>query len=356
MYDTQILSRIAEVAEKKTSIPAYPESVQRVLSAVQQSSAYWDIVSQAEEPVPLTAEILNLLRQEGLIQVEEEMFFLTGEGVAFCKENHIRFSGVRACPFCEGRALDIQPYSDTLEAFEEIVKQRPPALQAYDQGFVTPRTTVARVAHMDFRGDLRGKALLILGDDDLVSVAAGISSLPSHICLIEVDSRLTSFVRSVSREYHLKIEVVEQDLRQPLPSFLLGRFDTFEMDPVESRKGFELFLQRGLGGLKGPRKAGYFGLTRLESSLDKWWDFQQVLLKNRAVITDIYPGFNQYALWDYHSQTRAARLAPVPQMPKNIWYTSYWFRIETLKGFQPTNVPFTEPKEVLYADEESSTT
>jgi len=150
--------------------------------------------------------------------------------------------------------------------------------------------------------------------------------------------------------------VVEQDLRQPLPPTLVGQFDTFETDPVESRKGFELFLQRGLASLKGPRKAGYFGLTRLESSLDKWWDLQQFLLQAHTVITDLYPKFNQYALWDYHSQTRAAQVAPIPLSPKNIWYTSYWFRIETLKGFQPKNEPFTEPREVLYEDGESSTT
>jgi predicted methyltransferase len=108
--------------------------------------------------------------------------------------------------------------------------------------------------------------------------------------------------------------------------------------------------------LKGERRAGYFGITRRESSLDKWREIQRTLINEfNVVITDIIRNFNHYINWGYEEETRAWKLAPIKKKPEEIWYKSYMFRIETLKdsrGFEEE----VDVGDELYNDAESSTT
>jgi predicted methyltransferase len=92
-----------------------------------------------------------------------------------------------------------------------------------------------------------------------------------------------------------------------------------------------------------------------DSSVFRWRDFQISLTSEFGVaITDIVQNFNHYITWDYHSETKAAELAPVKREPKTIWYKSSWYRIEALPGFKRWNEPISD--DVFYLDEEGSTT
>ncbi|NJE13887.1 bis-aminopropyl spermidine synthase family protein, partial [Thermococcus sp. LS2] len=77
------------------------------------------------------------------------------------------------------------------------------------------------------------------------------------------------------------IEIFTFDLRKPLPDYALRKFDTFITDPPETVDAIRVdairaFVGRGIATLKGPGCAGYFGITRRESSLDKWRDIQKL--------------------------------------------------------------------------------
>lgn len=144
-------------------------------------------------------------------------------------------------------------------AFHRIAAHRPEASQEFDQGYVTEDTTIARIAMMWRRGDLAGKDLLILGDDDLVSVAAALTRLPRRVAVLDADPRITSFVEEVASQEGLEIAVFAHDLRQPLPRELERRFDVFSCDPTESLPGFLLFAGRGCLPFAAPGAWGTLG-------------------------------------------------------------------------------------------------
>lgn len=356
MYDTVGIAQIAEEVTRKTGIRAYPGSIARVLGAVQRSSNFWTIISVANEPVPLVAEAVRSLGAAALLKITPDGVFLTPDGFSFCKYAGIFPPVDNACPACAGTGVSLARYQETLDAFREITQTRPCPVAAFDQGLITPESTLRRIALMDRHGDLKGKELLVLGDDDLVGLAAALTGLPARVVVLEIDPRLVEFMARAWETYRLQLEVEPRDLRDALPAHLVGRFDVVETDPPESEGGFRLFVRRALSGLKGPRNAAYFGLTRAESSLDKWAALQKFFLENYAAITEILPDFHEYELWEYHAETRAAKLAPAPQEPEARWYRSAIVRVETLHGFAPHDVPQDEAEEGIYKDEESSTT
>jgi len=206
-------------------------------------------------------------------------------------------------------------------------------------------------------GDIIKGKVFVLGDDDLTSIALMLSDLPRRIVAVDIDKRLIDFIRKAADEIgYNDIEVTTLDLREPLPSGYSKAFDTFITDPPETLYAIETFVGRGISSLRGERRAGYFGITRGESSLDKWREIQRVLLgKFNVIITDIIRSFNHYVNWGYEEETRAWELSPIKRNPESIWYKSYMFRIETLEGSRGFEGAVDIGRE-LYDDEESSTT
>ncbi|HIQ31607.1 MAG TPA: putative methyltransferase, partial [Aquifex aeolicus] len=217
--------------------------------------------------------------------------------------------------------------------------------------------TVARVLHIDSRGDLRGRDVIVMGaEDDLTGLAVALTRKARKVLVIDIDERLIEFDKKVFKELGIdNAEAMVWDLRKPFPEDMLGEFDVFITDPPETFAAFRAFIGRGIATLKGEGCAGYFGLTLRDSSIFRWKEFQDTLISEYGVvITDIIQDFNHYMNWEYHPLTRAAEIAPVKREPRGIWYRSAWYRIETLPGFKRWNEPISD--EVFYSDEEGSTT
>ncbi|MEO2117278.1 MAG: bis-aminopropyl spermidine synthase family protein [Methanocaldococcus sp.] len=351
------MERILEKIRAKSEIPVYDKSVESVLSAILTTSDFWKIVDLSEEPLPLVADIIRVLGEEGLVKITNEGIEFTEKGNEFIKNYGVSKKDDSVCECCEGRGVSLKNYKDLLERFKEIVKNRPMPKHEYDQGFVTAECTISRIALMNSRGDLFNKDVLVLGDDDLTSIALMLSNLPRKIVVVDIDDRLINFIKEVAEQLNYKnIEVITLDLRKPLPEKYSRAFDTFITDPPETVYAVKTFIGRGISALKGERRAGYFGITRRESSLDKWREIQRTLINDfNVVITDIIRNFNHYVNWGYEEETRAWKLSPVKKKPEDIWYKSYMFRIETLKdsrGFEEE----VDVGDELYNDAESSTT
>ncbi len=349
----EILEQIAREAEENTQVPAYPRSVEKVIAAVMSSSDFWKIVDLSDEPLPLVAEILKLLNKRDLVVFEGDQILLTEAGAELASKAKIEPFASHVCPRCKGRGVVIDDLKEAYEKFLKIQEERPPAIHQFDQGYVTPENTFARVALADSRGDLRGKKVIVLGDDDLMSIALALSGLPEKVTILEIDERLVNFIKEVSDKYNLGIDARVHDLRQPLPEDVVGAYDTFFTDPPETVEAIKAFVGRGVATLKAERCAGYFGVTRRESSLDKWRRIQKVLLDMGLVITDLIHNFNEYVNWDYYEEMRGWQLTPVKKAPEDIWYRSTQFRVETVRGFKGFNEPIVGD---IYNDAESSTT
>jgi hypothetical protein len=147
-------------------------------------------------------------------------------------------------------------------------------------------------------GALEGRRVLILGDDDSLSVAIGLAGralrqgdLTRGVTVIESDPRRVDFLRAAAASEEIAIEVVAHDLRDPLPSRLARAFDVVATDPPYTLAGANLFLGRGAEALTGDG-ACYFSFTQWPAS--HLAELQRLFLDLGFVVRALHQGFNRY--------------------------------------------------------------
>jgi len=353
-----VFEKLVEKVHQKGVERIYWKNIERVLAGLFDTSNFWRLVDHADMPVPYLKVVLEVLSDEGLVRVEADGIYLTDKGKEFAKEAGVAPHVEYKCPACEGRGVAFWQDKEFYRKFVEIAKDRPGAIQDFDQGAVTPETTISRVLHMHSRGDIEGKEIIVMGaEDDLTGLAIALTQKAKKVLIIDIDERLIEFDNKWIKELGLKnAEARVWDLRNPYTEEFLGKFDVFVTDPPETPAAFKAFIGRGIATIKDRGGVGYFGLTLRDSSIYRWKQFQKELVEfYGAVITDIIQDFNHYMNWDYHGNTVAARVALTEQkVPDFIWYKSAWYRIELLPGFKRVNDPISD--EVFYLDEEGSTT
>lgn len=349
------LARLAEEVRGETELPFTQRDGERILSAVLTSEDIWRIIDLADVPVMALCSALRVLEQAGWLDFSQGRVRLTPAGRTGSLEEQVAPARELRCGRCGGRGVELGPVAGIAEKFKEIAAGRPKAIQDYDQGYVTEESTLYRVAFMWHRGDLEGKELLVLGDDDLVSLACALTGAPRRVVMLDIDERLVEFVSNVAKEEGLQVEALRHDLREPLPEELLSAFDTFFCDPTESLRGFLAFAGRGISALKGPGSAGYMGLTRREASLAKWRAIQGELLQRGAVLTDLRDDFHDYVNWPYIETMRSWEHLPVKRMPgrNEPWYRSALIRVELV---EPPALENARLSGDIFTDPEAATT
>jgi N4-bis(aminopropyl)spermidine synthase len=346
------LKKLAQQVSNKSKIKVSLKDIERLLGALRKSKNPWEVIDKSDFPVPAVFESIKALEKRGLVSVLDNGFCLTDDGKNIAKQVH-PVEDI-SCKSCEGRGIILEKFSEIKNRFLKIQKRRPVPLRKFDQGYVTPGTTLSRFALAYERGDIYGKEIFVLGDDDLISIVLGISRLPKRITVVEIDKRLTDFIQETGVKEGFKVEVHTFDLRRSIPSEYKNKYDTFFTDPPETLKAADAFIGRGIATLRQPGSAGYFGFTRREASLTKWYELQKMLLKYKIVFTDILHNFNEYINWGYEEETRAWRLSPAKVKPEKNWYRSALYRFETLEGFKGNKKDYGD--ENIYEDQESSTT
>ncbi|HDH96502.1 MAG TPA: putative methyltransferase [Proteobacteria bacterium] len=348
----ETLDRLKRLVEARLDrdLPVDSRAVENILIALTKTDDFWAAVRASRELYLVVAKAIEVFADEGLVSIDDRRIVLTESGRAIISGLGVGSTRYR-CEACEGKGI-VVPKDAVYDEFMKIVGSRPSAVQQYDQGYIRPYDTLARLAFIDKNGDLEGRSIVILGDDDLLSLAALISGKPRRIAVFEIDSRLVDFIGAEAKKRGGEIEIYQHDLRKPLPDAVLGRFDTFVTDPSETLGGLKMFIGRGISALRGPRCAGYFGLTRVEASLKKWSAVQRMIVDEfGCVITDAIEEFHEYVNWDYLERMTGWTYAPVKAHPTVHWYTSTLFRIETVEGFKGLE---DEIEEEIYLDDEAA--
>lgn len=348
------MQHIVQKIKKHTGINVTARDIKDILSAINATSDFWEIVRLSDEPLVAVMETIKVLTEEGLVEFKEERgIVFTESGKAFLIEHNIKPRQELVCRNCDGRGVRLYDFEPLLLKFREVTAGRPEPLLKYDQAYVTEETAIARIALMADRGDLHGKDVIILGDDDLTSIAAALSGLPNHITVLEVDERIVNFINDIALKYNLDVRARLYDLSKKLPVEYERRFDTFVTDPPDTLDALKLFIKRGITSLKSEGCAGYFGVTSAEASLDKWHKLQKTLLSEyNAVITDIIHNFNHYTNWDYLLEGAKTDLPFVKRKPPKIWYCSSMYRIEIMGSPECVNDD-ADDSDKLYVDRES---
>ncbi len=346
------------------------DDIARVMHALLEYSDAWQVAGHANVPFAELVDILQKLREHGLLKFQKSELMLTPDGEHFARELHIARVENVLCATCAGSGFEFEQFHDAYHQFVPLFAKRPPAEANYDQGALTADSVFRRLALMYAQGDVADKKILLLGDDDLLSIALALTGLPREIIVVEIDPRLCNFIERVARAKKLDIHVIQQDAREKLPADLRANFDTFVTDPSETIQGLLLFVEKGLAMLTpGGGRAGYFGVTLIEASMLKWNVWERHLLQNHALVfTHISEPFSLYGTGMGRENGNGGTAGnagnkgnglvrvdfpPMQHAPREPWYRSSFFRVETLKEFVPPADYDSNPRDELYQDAES---
>ena len=265
--------------------------IRDIISAVliAEPCAVREIARLAELPVPIVAAASNELRARGVLATQRPVQ-LTAEGRA-------------AVAATAGLALD----AAALEALgapggplQAAAAGAPSAKTELDQTHCTVPTKLARVLRLHEARALAGQRILLLGDDDLISVAiahvlasAGRPAAIRRLTVVDTDADVLDWIRSQVSSTGVTVETVRHDVRAPLPQEMVGAFDVALTDPPYTVPGAELFLSRAVSGLApepGRHVFFSFGPRRPDETLA----VQRAMAGMGLTIRSLDPGFNEY--------------------------------------------------------------
>lgn len=240
-------------------------------------------------PVPIVAAICGELRKRGVVG-RERPTRLTPLG------RQLFGRGGRRLAF-ESIEQELGPVMTELAVLAEAAPQ---ARTELDQSHCTVETKLRRALLLRQAGALDGKRVLLLGDDDLTSLAIhglavlyGFADTIRELTVIDIDPAVLAYIGKQLRRPAFPMRRVEHDLRLPLPAALIGRFDTVFTDPPYTIEGAELFLSRAAAALE-PKVGGSvflaFGPKPPEDSLR----LQAAIAQMGFVIRHILTNFNDY--------------------------------------------------------------
>ncbi|ANY71302.1 putative methyltransferase [Paenibacillus ihbetae] len=197
---------------------------------------------------------------------------------------------------------DTDEWRDILSVLQQIFPSRPQVNVQIDQSSCTPETSLRRAVLALQHHTLIGKQILCIGDDDLVSISIGLllhKLFPSadhaatSVHVVDIDERFIGFIRGIATELKLPIVCYHHDVRDPLPPELRGRFDCFYTDPPYTLPGMNLFLSRGIHGLKQVQGLPIF-LSFAHKSPEVMLAMQREFVRKGLTISANYPSFNVY--------------------------------------------------------------
>ena len=173
MAATSILELIAQA----TRLREGSSGVQALLRAVYRAGSLrlQDAAREARLPLPVASAVRRELEKAGLLERKQGLT-LTGDGREFVE----RDLGMRTqlditCATCAGHGIVIpDSLQAEVERLAEIIAGAPSVDVTLDQAPCSPDTAMRRALLMLQNGALEGKRVLLLGDDDSVSIAIGL--------------------------------------------------------------------------------------------------------------------------------------------------------------------------------------
>jgi N4-bis(aminopropyl)spermidine synthase len=244
-------------------------------------------ISRAVElPVPIVAAICGELRKRALV-AEERPAQLTPAGRGL---------------FAAG-TLSLGPSPGRLRGLatelRRISRSAPPPVLELDQCHCTVETKVRRVLALHEADALVGRRILLLGDDDLTSVAIrafvdrfGSAATIGGLAVVDADPAVVAFVDDQLAGAPFPHACIRHDLREPLGHSLRGAFDTVVTDPPYTTPGARLFLSRAATALEGPGGEVFFSFGSRRPGAS--FEVQQAIGGMGFVIRRLARDFNEY--------------------------------------------------------------
>jgi predicted methyltransferase len=187
-------------------------------------------------------------------------------------------------------------YRQSVEILTRYKDKRPVPKRDYDQFTATIETTAKRAALLDFFGDVRGKRVLFLGDDDFTSVVIANIKSAQEVAVLDIDGRIVDNIGSISEELDLGIRRVRHDLRKPITADLRRRFDVVFTDPPYTSEGIKLFVSRALEAIDKQNQAArvYVCYGNSDRAKERFLPIQEILTDAGLMLRWVFDRFNRY--------------------------------------------------------------
>jgi predicted methyltransferase len=207
-------------------------------------------------PVPIVASVCGELRKRNVV-AHERPAQLTRVGRELFAAGRLRLV-TSSCRACAGTTHVLpDELAPSVRDVATVAREAPPPRFELDQCHCTVETKIRRVLALHEADALVGRRVLVLGDDDLVSLAIvsivrrfGSTSTLAGLTVLDVDPAVVAFAGKRLAKAPFPASCIRHDLRDPLPSGLEGRFDVVLTDPPYSSAGARLFLSRAAAAVR----------------------------------------------------------------------------------------------------------
>ncbi len=287
-----LLRTISERAELEEG----EEGVRRILREIFRNKkiSTKQLAQSTQLPTPVAAAVRRELEKIGML-ARDGGASLTEKGHTFVKEQlGLVYTQKLTCPTCRGRNIHIpNNLIPLLETLKKHLGTRPKPLPWLDQAHGTPETALQRALYMLEKGDIEGRRIMFLGDDDFTSIAVAMLKAAREITVVDVDARLLEAIQLISQKENVQVNCVECDLRKPLPEHLHHKYDVAFTDPPYTVTGLTLFISRGVTALQQREGASIY-LAFAHQPPKKMLAMQKVLGAMGLSIVEQIPRFNVY--------------------------------------------------------------
>ncbi|MET8976258.1 GNAT family N-acetyltransferase [Streptomyces sp. NPDC004539] len=293
----RVLSEVAAAVRLQEGPPGV-RAVLRALRRLEPASTK-ELSRATSLPVPIVAAVGNELRRRDLVTTDRPSR-LTPAGRDLLAELGMDLAMNATCTTCDGRELVIPDVLDeAVRRLRALMADGPAADLAIDQSHCTPETKVRRVLALLTAGVLPGGSLLLIGDDDLISLAIAVvgdvlgGPIVERVTVVDISPEILGYVQKVAATLGTRVDTVEHDLREPLPAGLHGRFDAAMTDPPYTPEGARLFLSRAVEGLR-PGAAHSIFFSFGGKSPDDMLAVQREIIELGLVTHGHIRNFNEY--------------------------------------------------------------
>lgn len=192
--------------------------------------------------------------------------------------------------------LESTNYNQTIKLLKRYDSRRPIPDRRYDQFTTTVETTAKRAALLDWFGDIAGKRLLFLGDDDFTSVAAANTRKASRITVLDVDNRILDTIGDVIINENLEIDLENYDARKVLPATYNQKYDVVFTDPPYTPEGIELFVSRAVKALDTQNQSAriYICYGSSDRAKERFLPIYEVFSSSGLMTRWTFDKFNRY--------------------------------------------------------------
>jgi len=331
---------LRKTAEKLRDYPVTKHDLQRFLCVVaeRQPVDLWDVIHHSDQYVRVVMEIFEALKNEGFLDVDEAgRLMLTEKGKELMEQSDTKAAEIPSITSLGDYGISLpEKWRKILDEVRRLYAEVVPK-DAYDQAPLLPEAAVRKAFYIYARGDVAGKRIVMVGDDDLLSLIFAMTGECVSTLAVDIDGQLLATIKGCAEKNNLPVETLQHDLREPVPQGFCGRYDTFVTEPPDTVDGITLFVSRGAQFLKEePGTVGYCGVSTTACPPAGIAEIQRRFLQMGFAISAWLPKFNHYP-----PVRTELKHVEVPDFydpfypPKKIWYISDLVRIKRLVMRRP---------------------